>query len=177
LNKSINYLSEKEYFVKEKKHHLDASFYKGNHCIAVTLCIQERKPIFTSENIFEAFESRLLKSLEKHTSDALAYLFMPDHCHLLVQGKNRNSDLKKMILLFKQLTGFWLSKNMPGTFWQKDYYDHILRKAEDVNKHIGYIFLNPVRKQIVNNWQSYPFKGSTVYNIENWVHDRSDFFS
>ena len=83
---------------------------------------------------------------------------MPGHCHILVDGKSPDSDMRKMIVSFKQFTGYWLSKNLPQASWQKDYYDHILRTEDDINKQLGYILLNPIRKGIVDNWHSFPFK-------------------
>ena len=50
----------------------------------------------------------------------------------------------------------------------KDYYDHIIRNDEDINNQIKYILYNPVRASLVENWNEYKFKGSTVYNFEEW---------
>ena len=91
---------------------------------------------------------------------------MPDHLHILVEGKNEDSDLWRSVVSFKQKTGYWLSKNMAGCRWQKDFYDHILRKEEDLKKHIKYILENPVRKGIVDNWYDYRFKGSLDFNLD-----------
>jgi REP element-mobilizing transposase RayT len=113
FNKQINYFSDTEYLVEEKKHHLDASHYRGNHVIAFTICIQERKPIFLNKTIFDIFEKSLLRALDANKCESIVYLFMPDHCHILASGKNNESDMKKMILYFKQLTGYWFSKNVP----------------------------------------------------------------
>ena len=96
---------------------------------------------------------------------------MPDHCHFLIRGKNKDSDMKKMILAFKQITGYWMSKNLQDTVWQKNFFDHLLRSDDDINKHINYILLNPVRKQLTENWHDYPFKGSTVFDLEAWEKD------
>jgi len=49
------------------------------------------------------------------------------------------------------------------------FYDHILRKDEDIPKQINYILQNPVRKGLVKNWKDYPYKGSTLYNLNEWV--------
>jgi len=69
---------------------------------------------------------------------------------------------------FKQNSGYWLSQNQPQVKWQKNFYDHILRRDEDVAKQVRYILENPVRKGLINNWKGYPFKGSTIYNLEEW---------
>ena len=74
-----------------------------------------------------------------------------------------------MITLFKQKTGFWLSRNTGGIKWQKDFYDHIHRKNEDLKKHITYLLDNPVRKGLVDHWQNYPFKGSLDFNLQEII--------
>ncbi len=43
--------------------------------------------------------------------------------------------------------------------WQKSFYDHVIRKEEDLNSIAGYIFNNPVRKELVENYEDYPFLG------------------
>ena len=91
---------------------------------------------------------------------------MPDHLHLILEGISEKSDLWKAIVMFKQQTGFWFSKNMEDVKWQKDFYDHIPRKDEDLKKLILYILNNPVRKNIVTRWQDYPFLGSIDYDLE-----------
>ena len=69
---------------------------------------------------------------------------------------------------FKQRSGFWLSQKHPQVHWQKDYFDHILRDSEDVEQHIRYILNNPVRKERVESWKDYPFKGSTIHKLDGW---------
>jgi REP element-mobilizing transposase RayT len=93
---------------------------------------------------------------------------MPDHFHILAEGKSEKSDLMRFVKNFKQNSGYWLSQNQPQVKWQKNFYDHILRRDEDVAKQVRYILENPVRKGLINNWKGYPFKGSTIYNLEEW---------
>ena len=91
---------------------------------------------------------------------------MPDHCHITIEGRSERADLWKCIVNFKQYSGFWLAKN--NIKWQKDFYDHILRKEEDIKKHVMYILNNPVRKGIIENWKNYPYKGSTKFDFNEW---------
>jgi putative transposase len=118
--------------------------------------------------VVKEFEKILLAEAENFHCDILVYLFMPDHCHILLEGKDEQSNVLKVINLFKQKTGFWLSKNRPQVYWQKDYWDHILRKEEDINTQVWYILGNPVRKELVTNLKEYLFKRSTVYNFNEW---------
>jgi len=150
----------------EKKHRLQRELYKGNKIITFTLCIVDRKNVFINYKIFSTMEKFLLNSLKKFNCLSLVHLFMPDHCHITIEGCSEGADLWKCIVNFKQYSGFWLAKN--NIKWQKDFYDHILRKEEDIKKHVMYILNNPVRKGIVENWKNYPYKGSTKFDFNEW---------
>jgi putative transposase len=120
--------------IKEKKHRLSQSFYQGNVRVTFTLCIQNKQPFFTDKAIVDKFIIFLKEAKEKHDCKIWAYIFMPDHIHLVVEGNSEKSDLWKTITLFKQKSGYWLAKNTKGLKWQKDFYDHIHRKDDDLIK-------------------------------------------
>jgi REP element-mobilizing transposase RayT len=48
---------------------------------------------------------------------------------------------------------------MHGKVWQGRFYDHILRKNEDIKTVAEYILHNPVRKGIVKDWRDYEYCG------------------
>lgn len=122
--------------------------------------------IIARENV-QAIEDILRTTLVQHNTDAHVYLFMPDHLHLLLEGINNDADLYKCMTIFKQKSGFWFSQNT-NVRWQKNFYDHIVREDEPIEKHARYILKNPERKGLVANWKLYPYKGSTLYNFEQW---------
>lgn len=107
----------------------------------------------------------LIEAIGKRGCDAIVYLFMPDHLHLVLQGINKNSDVIMSVDTFKQTTGFWFGQNMNCSKWQKDYHDHIIRSNEDFKSHINYILNNPVRCGLVDDWKKYEFKGSTIHDF------------
>jgi len=90
---------------------------------------------------------------------------MPDHLHVLLEGEDEASDVWKAAVLFKQLSGFAFKQSQGRPLWQKDFFDHVLRKEEETEKHVRYILDNPIRKGIVQDWSRYPYKGSTVYDL------------
>jgi putative transposase len=145
--------------ISESKHRLPVDCYKGRVRITFTLCVKERKQLFITKTLVDQFLTILKNTEEKYECINWVYLFMPDHLHLIIEGKSDRSDLWKMIVSFKQKTGFWLSQNAPEIQWQKDFYDHIHRTEDDLKKQIRYILENPLRKKLVSDWQIYPFKG------------------
>lgn len=151
--------------IRERPHRLDPTCYRGITACAFTCCVDNRGKLFVSEERFLEFEQILLEALSHHDVDAHVYLFMPDHLHLLVEGKSLNADLQKAIVRFKQVTGYQLAQKQSLFKWQKDFYDHVMRKDEDVRKQVLYILNNPVRAGIVKTWTEYPFKGSTMYDL------------
>jgi len=154
--------------IREKSHRLSGEMYLGCKSVAFTICIKGVDKLFVSKRIFTIFENELLDSIQHYRCSTDIYLFMPDHLHIIVKGNRKDSNIKKGIEIFKQKTGYWLSKNLLNIKWQKDYYDHIIRNEEDIQNQIKYILNNPVRTKIVKNWKEYPYKGSTIYNLEKW---------
>jgi len=156
------------YPYREKKHRLDPTIYTGRIVVSFTLCVQDRKELFINDDIFKKFESILAAELKAGNCSSHVYFFMSDHAHILLSGSSDDSNIKKCIDSFKKKTGFWLYKNKPEYKWQKDYFDHILRKEEDLETLIKYILNNPVRVGLVDNWKQYKYKGSTIYHLDEW---------
>jgi putative transposase len=154
--------------IQERKHRLLRETYIGKARCSFTICVNNKRRLFVSDNIFQSMEVMLLGALVKTNCDAHVYMFMPDHCHLLIEGKSEESDVWKSVVDFKRKSGYWLSRNHMLGEWQKDFYDHILRKDEDLIKQVRYILGNPLRKGLVEDWKAYPYKGSTLYDFDQW---------
>jgi len=154
--------------IKERKHRLPREAYIGRVRCAFTICVHDKRTLFVSDPISHSMEDMLKEALVKANCDAHIYLFMPDHCHLLIEGKSEKSDLWQCVVDFKRKSGYWLARNHPLKEWQKDFYDHILRKNEELIKQVRYILANPVRKGLVEDWKGYPYRGSTLYDLNEW---------
>lgn len=154
---------------RENKHRLPLNYYSGRVRVSFTLCIEEKKVLFKDETAVNEFLEILREAMNKYGCKNLVYIFMPDHLHLILERASEKANLWKTVVLFKQKTGFWLSKNGNGIRWQKDFYDHIHRKDDDLKKQINYILDNPVRERLVSNWKDYPFKGSLDFDIEEII--------
>jgi putative transposase len=90
----------------------------------------------------------------------LAYCFMPDHLHLLLHGEDDKSNLKKFVSIYKQKSGYWFKKSYKENLWHISYYDHVLRKEENIENVSMYILENPIRKGLVSDYREYPFSRS-----------------
>ncbi len=154
--------------IRERKHRLPKEFYRGEISVAFTLCLKRESVSsgFLDSRIVDRFTDILTSVVSEADCYVPVYCFMPDHQHLIVSGRQKNSDIWSAIAKYKQKTGFWLSKNT-SLRWQKDFYDHAIRSGEDVAAQAKYILDNPVRKGLAESWEEYPFKGSVGCRLED----------
>jgi REP element-mobilizing transposase RayT len=151
--------------VREKHHRLSRENYVGYKCAAFTLCIKDRVPMFRNEKIAQAVLV-ILQNLSRDLHVCLwVALLMPDHAHLLLEGTDAKADLWAFIVRFKQRSGYLFSKKRVAGRWQKDFYDHIMRKDEEMENHTRYILENPVRSELADHWMQYPHKISTALDL------------
>jgi REP element-mobilizing transposase RayT len=108
--------------------------------------------------------NQLLEIGNKAAFSVLAYCFMPDHVHLLVEGRAEHADLKKFISAFKQQTGFAHKKATGNTLWQVSYYDRTLRSEDDLQVLADYVFMNPVKAGLVSDPYTYPLSGGSYFS-------------
>lgn len=151
-------LNQKEPFPKRPR--LKDFDYIGTYAYFITIRTKDSTANFKEAELVNQLISLLFETAKSEEINVLAYCFIPDHLHLLVQGIDKNSDLKKFIGLFKQKSGYWFKKNYNGNLWHISYYDHVLRKEESMGGVARYILENPVRKGFVSDYRDYPFTWS-----------------
>jgi len=132
--------------------------YKGQYAYSITICTHNDTPIFTDEQVVKLVLESVYSVCSKEQFRVLAYCFMPDHLHLLLMGEEK-SDLVKTMKAFKQISSYRFRKSHGIPLWQRGYYDHILRKGEDLEIVANYIWANPVRKGLAESIVDYPFSG------------------
>lgn len=153
-------------FFRRKRNRLDPEVYAGNAAYFITGNVRGRRTAFVQKEVVEECVSMLSNCAGRCGIDVLAYCFMPDHLHLLLSVEDK-ADLTEFMRLFKQWTGYHFSRNLKwgGPFWQKSYYDHVLRGEEHLQALAEYIWENPVRAGLVENRGEYPFSGSLVAGV------------
>ncbi len=118
----------------------------------------------TSIFLNDKLASIIIDEIKKGEGSMWAWCLMPAHLHFLFDPSGDEKDLIKLIKLIKGRSAQKINKIYgKRNTWQESFYDHILRKEEDI-KHISfYILNNPVRKGIVDDWQKYPYSWSKFY--------------
>jgi putative transposase len=123
----------------------------------VTTVTENRAPVFADLIAGRVVVSEMMRLENEGRVQSLAFVLMPNHLHwLLVLGENE--DLSRVVGLFKGRSAREVNKalNRKGHLWQRAFYDHAIRKDEDLQKLARYIVGNPIRAGIVKRVGDYP---------------------
>ena len=116
--------------------------------------------------------SDALRHFDGDRYDLLAWCVIPNHVHVVIRPRN-NHQLPDILHSWKSFTAHKANKilNREGQFWQREYYDHLIRDESDFNHCVEYILCNP-EKAGLKNWK---LRSSTgVPPVESVEHGRDD---
>jgi putative transposase len=122
-----------------KRPRLKTFDYTGLYRYFLTFCTRLRRPLFTDAQIVETVLAQILQSAKSCGFVIPAYVFMPDHAHLLVEGTVESADLQEFVKSAKQSSAYAYARSRNGRLWQPSYVDRILREGENTTGVIGYI--------------------------------------
>ena len=118
------------------------------HIIATT---RQRAPVFSAFDQARIAIRVLMEEDKLGAVSTLAFVLMPDHLHWLVQLGD-DAEISKVIGRVKSL----IARRLGGAVWQPGFYDHALRKDEDIAAVAHYIVANPLRAGLVSTLGDYP---------------------
>lgn len=145
--------------------------YLGCRRYSLTLCTAGRRLAFQDPNIVRIVTSQFLLTARQEHFAVLAYCFMPDHVHLLVEALSDGADLQRFVKLAKQRAAFICRGVLSGRLWQPSYYDRVLRDSESTLATARYILENPVRAGMVSTIEDYPYSGSDILQVKHLIRD------
>ena len=140
--------------------------YVGFAQYLVTSCTDRRQPYFSDGQTVGETLKQIRHCTAHFHFTLIAYCFMPDHLHLLVEGTSEDSDFLAFVHAMKQRAGFAFKTRTKRALWQPSYHDHVLRDDEVTLRVVRYVLDNPVRAGLVASPLDYPFLGSDLYSLE-----------
>jgi putative transposase len=140
--------------------------YRGPHRYFLTFCTHERRPHFADGLTVDLTRTQFLRAATEERCSVIAYCFMPDHVHLLIEGEREDVDLKRFIKSAKQYSGFYFTRQRRERLWQRYGFERVLRNEEATPDVVRYTIANPVRAGLVAVPMDYPFWGSFRYTRE-----------
>jgi putative transposase len=144
---------------RHKNIRLDARNYVGTGWYFLTLCTAGRTSYFRSESLARWVLGALHAEAAREFFRVRAYCVMPDHLHLLLHGASPEANMLYFVKAFKHRTSFRFAGHTGKKLWQTSFYDHILRDYETPADVAWYIWLNPVRAKLAENFAEYPYSG------------------
>jgi len=93
-----------------------------------------------------------------------AWCVMPNHVHVIfsvLPARTPALRLSSIIQSWKSFTAKEANRLLArtGSFWQREYYDHLVRDDEDFVRCIEYTIHNPVKAGLCQRWEDWPASG------------------
>lgn len=126
-------------FMKGRKHiRLPMYDYRSNGYYFVTIVTKERKKILQDKKQdVEKDLGEMVRDIHGVTVDT--HIVMPNHVHLILSLNDCEISLGEIIRRFKAR----VSRRSGFPLWQANYYEHVIRDEEALNRIREYIIHNP----------------------------------
>jgi len=124
---------------------------EANRIYFITAVTADRQPMFTDFSHARQLIKVLWESATMQRTQTLCFVVMPDHLHWLMQ-LHEDNKLSQVVHTVKSLS----SKRIGQRIWQKGFYDHAVRKDEELKSLARYIVANPLRAGLVESVGLYP---------------------
>lgn len=136
---------------KHQKDLRKGRYSQQNQIYHITFTTINRSPIFQDFEKARALINILKQSSQLQHTATLAFVIMPDHIHWLMQLVSSQS-LQNVVKAVKSKA----TMQIGHPIWQAGYYDHAIRKDEDILSIARYIVANPIRAGLVTKVGDYP---------------------
>ena len=146
----------------------------------ITACTYRRRKVLANPIGHAAMAMFCERAYRDHNIAVGRYVIMPDHIHLFVCGP-AEFELGRWIGMLKQSiqrsvtthyevphlaspTGRRLQKKLVqrSHFWQRGFFDHVLRSEESYEQKWNYVRDNPVRAGLVTDADDWLFAGEII---------------
>ena len=158
----------------------------------LTFSCYGRLPLLTN-NTWQSYLARAIDdAIQAQRFKLVAFVFMPEHVHLLVVPKLVGTKVDKLLFAIKRPFSYRVKTRLadqrdplyerltvhqrPGKktfrFWQEGPgYDRNIRREEALQASIDYIHLNPVRRGLVEKATDYLWSSARWYATDGKSHD------
>ena len=154
------------------------------HVHELTFSCYQRRPLLSTDPIRNELSISIERACVRHDVELLAFVYMPEHVHLLAFPNTSPSSISEFLFAVKRPYSFRVKKLLeannptllksltiqerPGKttirFWQEGPgYDRNLYYSATLRKVIDYIHLNQVRRGLVERPQDWPWSSFNAY--------------
>jgi putative transposase len=125
----------------------------------VTACTHERRDLLARESVLRAVVEYGQRGPERGAWLG-SFVLMPDHLHAFVALDAERCRLSVWVSGLKAVVARVLKQDgIAGPYWQKGFFDHVLRGSESASEKWEYVRNNPVRAGLVRRAEDWTFWG------------------
>lgn len=119
--------------------------YIPGHPVFLTMVTRDRQTWLAKDECIETLFSSMRWAKKKYPFHHIAHVILPDHVHWILTPIDgiRFSDIVGAVK--RDLTWRLKASGREGPFWQKRFYDHVIRGGHDLGRHSDYVHFNPVK--------------------------------
>ncbi len=119
----------------------------------ITICCRERR---VNQLAYPKIAENVFETIKHRNTIGVWYvhhgLLMPDHLHLLISFPESEKRIQTIMTKWKE----WTAKSLKIK-WQRDFFEHRLRKEESFREKADYILANPVRAGLTKEPEDWPY--------------------
>lgn len=161
------------------------NFNEPGHAHELTFSCYRGYPFLQAERTCLWLAEAIDAAREKYAFDLWAYVFMPNHAHLIIRPREREYDIaairkaikapvgRQAIAFLKSESSPWMEritrrrgKKTERLFWQSGGgYDRNITTRATLLAMIDYLHLNPVRKQLVDRARDWRWSSALWYEL------------
>jgi putative transposase len=139
------------------------SVWIENPVYFLTLCAAGRRPALANDAAVAILRVEFGAAPKRYGWSVGRFVAMPDHLHFFCVNNEAPSasSLSRFMAGFKQWTakGILRETGLAQPFWQKEFFDHVLRTDESYESKWLYVRENPVRAGLVSTADDWPYAG------------------
>ena len=129
----------------------------------ITTCTAGRLPILAREPAAEILRDQFAAAPKRYGWRVGRYVLMPDHVPFFCAPGGERAPVT--LSVFVAGLKMWSARSIlaasgrKSPFWQREFFDHLLRSNESYDGKWAYVRDNPVRAGLVKAAEDYPFAG------------------
>ena len=137
-----------------------------------TLATHNRRPFLCYPNNVELLRQAFQHTMQRHPMEIDAFVLLPDHLHTVWTLPKGDYNYSRRWRLIKSYFSRHCQNEYDGVistsrqskqeraFWQRRFWEHLIRDDQDFSNHVEYIHYNPVKHGLVaapKDWEHSSF--------------------
>jgi putative transposase len=135
-----------------------------------TLKTFDRRPLLIDDRCRTVLRQAIVQVRATLPFEIIAWVLLPDHLHAVWRLPEADVDFSLRWSLIKQRVtkqcANWVgpsritpsrAERREGAFWQRRFWEHLIRDETDLERHVDYVHYNPVKHGYVRRVADWPY--------------------